>query len=125
MSDPFLESVATALAGQAAVALGSAGRAALVKVRELLRGKSEQDQRARAALDTVENDATRRADVTALARQLRLLESADEEFSERLRAEGAPIHRELNGGTHTVTNQFSGEAKNVVQGERFDRIEFH
>ncbi|PRW63195.1 hypothetical protein [Actinopolyspora mortivallis] len=125
MSDPFLESVATALAGQAAVALGSAGKAALVKVRELLRRKSEQDQRARAALETVENDAPERAEVATLVRQLRLLESADEEFSGRLRAEGAPIHRELNGGTHTVTNQFSGDAKNVVQGERFDRIEFH
>ncbi|WP_017973573.1 hypothetical protein [Actinopolyspora halophila] len=126
MTDPFLESVAAALAGQAAAALGSAGSAALTKVRELLRGKSEEDPETAAALESAEDRPADHPKVAALARRLDRLESDDGEFSEKLRSEGAPIHQELTtSGSQAVNNQFSGTANNVVQGNQFGRIEFN
>ncbi|SDQ81907.1 hypothetical protein [Actinopolyspora saharensis] len=126
MTDPFLESVAAALAGQAAAALGSAGSAALTKVRELLRGKSEEDPETAAALEAADDRPADHPKVAALAHRLDRLESDDGEFSAKLRAEGAPIHQELAGsGNHAVNNQFSGTANNVVQGSQFGRIEFN
>ncbi|SDP69502.1 hypothetical protein SAMN04487905_107141 [Actinopolyspora xinjiangensis] len=125
MTDPFLESIAAALAGQAAATLSSAGASALRKVRELVRGKSEADPRTEAALEAAEDRPPEHPKVTALAERLERLESEDPEFGERLRDAGDPVHQELRASGNRTVNQFNGNAHNVVQGERFDRIEFN
>ena len=50
MTDPILESVATALATQAVTALGSASKQALEKIRELVRSKAHHDPETGTAL---------------------------------------------------------------------------
>ncbi|SFD72133.1 hypothetical protein SAMN04487819_102303 [Actinopolyspora alba] len=125
MTDPFLDSIAAALAGQAAAALGSAGSAALAKVRELVRGKSEADPRTEAALEAAEDRPADHPKVSALAERLEQLEHDDPEFGARLREAGEPVHQQLRATGNRTVNQFNGNAHNVVQGETFDRIEFN
>ncbi|MEV4733839.1 hypothetical protein [Saccharopolyspora sp. NPDC049426] len=114
MTDPFLDSLATALGGQAATALGAAGTMALAKVRDLLRRRSQQDPETQAALEAAESDDAGPAQVTALAERLDAVCSEDEEFAELLRREGAAVHNEITASDNVV-NINNGQVKNLVQ----------
>ncbi|MEV6234084.1 hypothetical protein AB0L88_40095 [Saccharopolyspora shandongensis] len=115
MTDPFLDSLATALAGQAATALGAAGKQALEKVRDLLRRRSQNDSATKAALEAAEQDSAGQPQVKALAERLDQVCAEDAEFAEELRAEGAEVHKEISATGNAVVNINTGNAKNVIQ----------
>lgn len=111
--DPFFDSMATALGGQAAVALGAAAHSALEKVRGLLRHR--RDAETQAALEAAEAPEAGPQQITALAERLDRAATADPEFGEQLRAAGDEVHREMSASGNRVVNQISGNAQNVVQ----------
>lgn len=115
MTDPFLDSLAAALGGQVAKALGSAGSKALEKVRELVRRRSEDDPETAAALEAAEQPSAGRPEAEALAQRLEEAGAEDPDFAERLRSEGAEVHQEISASGDGVTNVINGSAKNVVQ----------
>lgn len=115
MTDPFLDSVATALAGQVATALGTAGSKALEKVRGLIRAKSEKAPEAGAALEAVEQPSAGDAEIRALAERLDQLGREDPEFAEQLRTDGEPVHREISTGADGVVNVHNGSADKIIQ----------
>ncbi|GAB3277124.1 hypothetical protein [Parasphingorhabdus pacifica] len=115
MTDPFLDSLATALAGQAAGVLGSAGSTALEKVRGLIRGRSEQDPEMGAALEAAEQPAAEEPTVRALAERLDRAATQDPEFAQQLRSDGAEVHREVTASEQSVVNTVSGNADKVIQ----------
>ncbi|MER7079917.1 hypothetical protein [Saccharopolyspora kobensis] len=119
MTDPFLDSLATALAGQAATALGAAGKAALTKVRELIQRRSERDPETKAALEAAEQSADQ-PQITALAERLDQVCAEDAEFAEQLRAEGAEVHNAISAVKGGVVNLNHGQVKNLVQTREFN-----
>lgn len=114
MTDPFLDSLATALATQVASGLSSAGSKALEKVRALVRGKAEEDRETRTALEEAERTAGE-AEIRALAERLDQVREQDREFADRLSSEGEPVHREINAGEDGVVNVNSGNVDKLVQ----------
>ncbi|MDA3626549.1 hypothetical protein OU415_13970 [Saccharopolyspora sp. WRP15-2] len=120
MTDPFLDSLATALAGQAATALGAAGKAALVKVRDLLKRRSERDPETKAALEAAEADTADRPQIKALAERLDQVCAEDAEFAEELRSEGAAVHNDVSAADDSVVNINHGQVKNLVQTREFN-----
>lgn len=112
--DPFLDSLATALGGQAAAALGATGKAALEKVRELVRRRSEQDPQTQAALGAAEQPDSGEEQIAALAERLDRVCTEDTEFAEQLRHEGQAVHNEIVTSDNVV-NVNHGQAKNLVQ----------
>lgn len=115
MTDPFLDSLAAALAGQAATALGAAGTKAVEKVRELIRHRSAQDPETQAALEAAEQPTAEEPAIQALAQRLDRAADQDEEFGRQLRAEGAAVHHEINASGQSVVNTISGNAEKVIQ----------
>lgn len=115
MSDPFLDSLATALAGQAVTALSTAGSAALEKVRGLIRSRSEEDPETEAALEAAEQPTAAEPTVKALAERLDRVSAQDPKFAQQLRTEGAEVHREVTASGHSVVNTVSGDADKVIQ----------
>lgn len=115
MSDPFLDSLATALAGQAVTALSTAGSAALEKVRGLIRSRSEEDPETEAALEAAEQPTAAEPTVKALAERLDRVSAQDPRFAQQLRDEGAEVHREVTASGHSVVNTVSGNADKVIQ----------
>ncbi|TDD42108.1 hypothetical protein [Saccharopolyspora elongata] len=120
MTDPFLDSLATALAGQAATALGAAGKKALEKVRDLLRRRSQNDPETRAALEAAEQDSAGQPQVKALAERLDQVCAEDAEFAEELRTEGAEVHEEISAADNAVVNVNRGEVKNLIQARTIE-----
>lgn len=120
MTDPFLDSLATALAGQAATALGAAGKAALTKVRELIQRRSERDLETKAALEAAEQEGADQPRITALAERLDQVCAEDAEFAEQLRAEGAEVHNAISAAGDGVVNVNHGQVKNLVQTREFN-----
>lgn len=114
MTDPFLDSLATALATHVASGLSSAGSKALEKVRALVRGKAEEDGETRAALEAAERTAGE-AEIRALAERLDEARERDREFADRLSSEGEPVHREISAGDDGVVNVNSGNVDKLVQ----------
>ncbi|MDA3643235.1 hypothetical protein LZ318_20485 [Saccharopolyspora indica] len=119
MTDPFLDSLATALAGQAATALGAAGKAALTKVQELIRRRSERDPETKAALEAAEQSGDQPR-ITALAERLDQVCAEDAEFAEQLRAEGADVHNAISATEGGVVNLNHGQVKNLVQAREIN-----
>lgn len=115
MTDPFLDSLAAALAGQAVTALGAAGTKALEKVRELVRRRAENDPEMGAALEAAEAPSAPEPTVKALAERLDQACGQDPEFARRLRAEGAEVHQEISASGNSVVNTISGNADKVIQ----------
>ena len=111
--DPFFDSLATALGGQAAVALGTAAKSALEKVRGLLRRRSE-DTETLAALEAAVAPGAQRPQITALAERLDRVAGDDPDFREQLREAGGEVHKEMTASGHVV-NQNSGDVRNLVQ----------
>lgn len=120
MTDPFLDSLAAALGGQVATALGSAGSTALRKVRELVRRKSEDDPETAEALEVAEQPSSGQAEAEALARRLEEAGAEDPDFAQQLRSEGAELHQEISAAGDGVTNVINGSAKNVIQARDVD-----
>lgn len=114
MTDPFLDSLATALATQVASGLSAAGSKALEKVRALVRGKAEEDGETRDALEAAERTAGE-AEIRALAERLDEVRERDREFADRLGSEGEPVHREISAGDDGVVNVNSGNVDKLVQ----------
>lgn len=115
MTDPFLDSLATALAGQVATALGSASAKALEKVRALVRRKSEKDADTGAALDAAEQPSAGQPEIKALAERLDQAAKQDPQFDEQLRTEGAELHQEITASGNSVVNVNSGNADKLIQ----------
>ncbi|GAA4619875.1 hypothetical protein [Saccharopolyspora hordei] len=115
MTDPFLDSLATALAGQAATALGAAGKAALAKVRELLKRRSEDDPETQAALEAAERPDADRPQVIALAERLDRVCAEDPEFAQQLRTEGAAVHNDVSAAHDGVVNINEGQVDKLIQ----------
>lgn len=119
MSDPLLDSVAAALAGQAVTALSAAGKKALNAIRDLVRRKSEDDEEMRAALTAAEDRDAGEPEIKALAERLDREAANDAELAELLRSAGTTVHQEVTdnskSGDNRVSNEFSGTAKNVIQ----------
>lgn len=115
MSDPFIDALATALAGQAVTALGSAGTAALSKIRELVRGKSAEDPELGTALEAAQDPSAGQEHVRALAERLDQNAAADQAFGQQLRSEGAPVYNDISATGNGVVNEFSGQADKVIQ----------
>ena len=113
MTDPFLDSLATALAGQAATALGTAGAKALAKVRELIRRRRE-DKETLAALEAAETEAGE-PQIKALAERLDRVSAQDPEFAEELRTEGAQVHQDITAGENSVVNVNHGNVDKLIQ----------
>lgn len=111
--DPFFDSLATALGGQAAVALGAAAKSALEKVRGLLRKRSE-DTETLAALESAEAPDAGPPQITALAERLDQVAADDPDFREQLREAGSEVHNEMHA-SGKVVNQNSGNVHNLVQ----------
>ncbi|RRO12673.1 hypothetical protein EIL87_23505 [Saccharopolyspora rhizosphaerae] len=114
MTDPFLDSLATALGGQAATALGATGTMALAKVRDLLRRRSQQDPETQVALEAAERDDAGPAQITALAERLDEACAQDAEFADQLRQEGAAVHAEITASDNVV-NINKGTVTKLVQ----------
>ncbi|GAB2665067.1 hypothetical protein GCM10027271_25030 [Saccharopolyspora gloriosae] len=117
MIDPFFDSLATALGGQIAVALGSAAQGALDKVRGLLRRRD--DPTTLAALEAAESGAGR-PQIEALAERLDQVAQDDPEFGAELREAGAEVHHELSATQNRVVNQNSGTVRTLIQGEQIN-----
>lgn len=116
MTDPFFDSLASALAGQAATALSKAGALAVQKIRDILRKRSEQDPETQTALDAAEQPSASDAEVAALAQRLREIATASPELADQLRAEGARVHDEISAHSGGVVNINSGNVSgNVIQ----------
>jgi len=111
--DPFFDSLATALGGQAAAALGAAAHSAVEKVRGLLRRR--KDEGTLAALEAAEAPDAGEPQIKALAERLDRSAAEDPEFDRELREAGAVVHREVSASGNRVVNQVSGNAQNVVQ----------
>lgn len=120
MTDPFLDSLATALGGQAATALGAAGTLALTKVRDLVRRRSRQDPETQAALEAAESEGAGPAQITALAERLDELCAEDEEFAGELRHEGAAVHNDITASDNAVVNINTGQVENLVQAREIN-----
>ncbi|MBE9375786.1 hypothetical protein IQ251_15140 [Saccharopolyspora sp. HNM0983] len=120
MTDPFLESVATALAGQAAAALGSAGKQALSKIRDLVRSRAGEDPETSAALAAAEREDAGQPEVTALAERLDRARGQDSEFAEQLRDAGEIVHNQISATGGGVVNHVSGNANKVIQADRIE-----
>ncbi|GAA2790026.1 hypothetical protein [Saccharopolyspora taberi] len=114
MTDPFLDSLATALVGQAATALTAAGAKALVKVRDLLRRRSDEDPETLAALEAAENDPGE-PQIKALAERLDRASQEDAEFAEQLRTEGAQVHHDIRASDDSVVNVNHGNVDKLIQ----------
>ena len=125
MADPIMQSIATALAGQAATALTSAGKKALEKVRDLVRGKSANDPQTLAALEAAEDREPGHPKVQALAQRLDQLASHDPAFGEELRTNGEVLQQEINATAGGVVNHNSGQVNKLVQGHTFGDITFN
>lgn len=117
--DPFLDSLATALGGQAAAALGATGKAALDKVRELVRRRSERDPQTQAALEAAEHPGAGEQQISVLAERLDQACAEDPEFAEQLRHEGQPVHDEIVASDNVV-NINHGQAKNLIQAREIN-----
>lgn len=115
MIDPFLDSLAAALAGQAAAALGSAGTKALDKVRELVRRKAQQDPETQRALEAAEAPSASQTQVKALAERLDHAVEQDPEFAEQLRTEGAAVHNDITASNGGVVMHNSGTVDKLIQ----------
>ncbi|WP_433869926.1 hypothetical protein [Saccharopolyspora sp. CA-218241] len=120
MTDPFFDALAAALAGQVATALGTAGAAALKKVRTLVRRKSDDDPEMLAALEAAEEPEAEQPQITALAERLDRAAGADAEFAEQLNTEGAELVRviregdTITAGDGSVVNVLNGNAEKVI-----------
>lgn len=106
--DPVMQSIATALAGQAANALGAGGKKALEKIRDLIRRRAENDPETKTALEAADDRPADHPKVTALAERLDHLSESDPEFGTQLRAAGEQLHNELTASDGGVVNQNSG-----------------
>jgi hypothetical protein len=115
MTDPFLDALAAALAGQAVTALGAAGKKALDKIREVVRRKAENDEETQAALEAAEQPSAEQPQIRALAERLDHIAQRDPEFAETLRTEGAAVHNDITASGNSVVNQNSGDVKNLIQ----------
>ena len=111
--DPFFDSLATALGGQAAAALGAAAHSAVEKVRGLLRRR--KDEGTLAALEAAEQPSAGPEQVTALAERLDRACAEDPEFAEQLRAEGASVHRMISASGNAVVNENHGNVDKLIQ----------
>ena len=120
MTDPFLDALATALAGQAATALGAAGTRALEKVRGLLRRRSQHDPETKAALEAVEQQTVQQPQITALAERLDRVCTEDTAFAEELRTEGDEVYKEISAADDSVVNVNSGQVKNLIQARELN-----
>ncbi|WP_243792358.1 hypothetical protein [Saccharopolyspora gloriosae] len=118
MVDPFFDSLATALGGQIAVALGSAAQGALDKVRGLLRRRA--DPETLAALEAAEGTSAGQPQIQALAERLDQVSQDDPEFDAELREAGADVHHELSASHNRVVNQNSGTVRNLIQSEQIN-----
>ncbi|MBB5155262.1 hypothetical protein [Saccharopolyspora phatthalungensis] len=115
MTDPFLDSLATALAGQVATALGAAGTQALAKVRELLRRRSQNDPETKAALEAAEQPSAGPPQITALAERLDQVCTEDATFADQLHTQGAEVHKAISAADDSVVNVNNGKVNNLVQ----------
>ncbi|MCI2416668.1 hypothetical protein MOQ72_04475 [Saccharopolyspora sp. K220] len=115
MTDPFLDSLATALAGQVATALGAAGTQALAKVRELLRRRAQNDPETQAALEAAEQPSAGQPQITALAERLDQVCAQDAAFAEQLRSEGEELYKEISATDDSVVNVNHGQVNNLIQ----------
>ena len=115
MTDPFLDSLASALAGQVATALGAAGVKALEKVRAVVRHKSEDDAETGAALEAAERPSAGQPEVDALARRLAEAGEQDPGFADQLQSEGAELHQVVSASGGGVTNVNNGSAEKLIQ----------
>lgn len=106
--DPIMQSIATALAGQVATALGTGGKKALEKVRDLVRRKARDDAETSAALAAADDRPVDHPTVKALAQRLDQLAAADPEFSNELRTAGTVLHNEITAGEGGVVNNNAG-----------------
>lgn len=112
MSDPIIDSIAAALAGQAVTALSTAGKKAVSKIRDMIRGRPEEDPETLAALDAAEGASAGQPEITALAQRLDERAAEDAQFNEELRTQGTTVHNEVH---NKVDNKFYGNADKVIQ----------
>jgi hypothetical protein len=115
MTDPFLDSLATALAGQLATGLGAAGKAAVQKIREILQRRSERDPETHAALEAAQQPSAGQPEIKALAERLDQVAQRDQEFAEQVREARAVVHNEISAHDNSVVNHNTGNVGNLVQ----------
>jgi hypothetical protein len=113
MTDPLLDSLANALAGQAVSALSAAAKAALQKVRDLLGKRASRDPETQAALEAAQ--PARPETVRALAQRLDQVAGDDPELAELIGSARRVLHQEITAGDGGVVNTISGNAQKVVQ----------
>ncbi|MEU6133008.1 hypothetical protein ABZ805_27830 [Saccharopolyspora sp. NPDC047091] len=120
MVDPFFDSLANALGGQLAVALGAAAQGAVDKVRNLLRRRGDADPETMAALTAAEQPSAGEPQIKALAERLDQVAQHDPEFDAEVRAAGQNVHAELSASHSRVVNQNTGEVRTLVQTEQIN-----
>lgn len=120
MTDPILESVATALTTQAVTALGSAGKQALEKIRELVRSKSHDDPETGAALEAAEAAGAGTPEVTALAERLDHACRQDRTFAAELLSSGETVHNQISADNGGVVNHISGNVGKAIQANNIE-----
>jgi hypothetical protein len=113
MTDPFLDSLATALAGQAATALGAASRAALQKIRDLLGKRAARDPETQAALEAAQPEQP--DTVRALAQRLDQVATDDPELAQLISSARTALRQEIAASDGGVVNQNRGSAQNLIQ----------
>lgn len=113
MTDPFLDSLATALASQAATALSSAGRAALQKIRDLLGKRAARDPETQGVLEAAQPAAPET--VRALARRLDQVAQDDPELAGLISAARTVLSEEFTAIDGGVVNENRGTAQNLIQ----------
>lgn len=115
MTEPFVDALATALAGGTASALGTAGKQALAKIRELIRGRFEQDPAMQEALEAAEQPGAGPEKITVLAQRLDQACADDPDFAESLHSQSAVLHNKISASGDGVVNVNQGSAERLIQ----------
>lgn len=115
MTDPILDSLATALAGQAVTALGAAGRAALTKIRDVLARRAAQDPETQAALEAAQQPSATPDTVRALARRLDRAAVDDQELADLISTARTVLRQDITADNGGVVNQNTGQVGRLIQ----------
>lgn len=120
MTDPFLDSLATALAGQAATALGTAGRAAVQKIRDLLSRRAAQDPETQDALEAARQPSAEPEKVRALAERLDRVAGDDPELAELISTARTVLQQNVTASDGGVVNQNTGTVEKLIQAQNIN-----
>jgi hypothetical protein len=121
--DPFLSTVATAVAGKAAELAVQGGKDACAALVRLIRERFGRDKEATTALEAARDNPQDSAAIAELARTLERLTSQDADFAARLRELWPRAEAELSASHGGVVNSATGSVGGHLMQARDVRVE--